>query len=150
MPLRGYATLASLYAGGVSLFALGVRASGRPLPTRIPPWDLLLLGAATYKASRMVAKDKITSFLRAPFTRRQETVSASEVTDEARGHGLRLATGELLTCPFCLASWVGGALVCGYAVAPRATRLVAGGLSVVTIADWLQYAWSATQQQVEG
>ncbi|WP_406460585.1 DUF1360 domain-containing protein [Streptomyces sp. NBC_01622] len=60
--------------------------------------------------------------------------------DEPRGHGLRLAAGELLACPFCMSAWVAGALFCGYAAAPRATRLAAGALSVVTIADWLQYA----------
>ncbi|KUL36941.1 hypothetical protein ADL22_23620 [Streptomyces sp. NRRL F-4489] len=150
MPLGGYATLAACYAGGLGLFAAGVRATRRPLPDRLPPWELLLLGTAAYKASRTLAKDRITSFLRAPFTRRKEAISASEVMDEPRGHGLRLAAGELLACPFCLAPWVGGALFCGYAVAPRATRLVAGGLTAVTLADWLQYAWSLTQQQAEG
>ncbi|RSO08873.1 hypothetical protein DMH18_18830 [Streptomyces sp. WAC 06783] len=150
IPLRGYAVLAGGYAGATALFALAFRKSGRTLPSRVPPWDLLLLGAATYKASRLLAKDKITALVRAPFTRRKETISASEVMDEPRGHGLQLAVGELLACPFCLATWVGTSLVCGYAVAPRATRLVATGLSAVTISDWLQYAWSVTQERAEG
>ncbi|MDQ0793088.1 DUF1360 domain-containing protein [Streptomyces sp. B1I3] len=150
IPLRGYATLAGVYAGSVALFTLAARASGRSLPARIPLQDLLLLGAATYKASRLVTKAKITSFVRAPFTRREGAISASEVMDEPRGHGLRLATGELLACPFCLSTWVAGSLVCGYVVAPRATRLVAGGLSAVMISDWLQYAWSFTQERAEG
>ncbi|MFI0263068.1 DUF1360 domain-containing protein [Streptomyces sp. NPDC017056] len=150
VPMRGYAVLAGTYAGATTLFALRVRRSGRTLPSGVPPWDLLLLGAATYKASRLLAKDKITSLVRAPFTRRAGTVSASEVMDEPRGHGVRRATGELLACPFCLAAWVGTALVCGYAVAPRATRLVAGGLGAVAISDWLQYAWSFTQERAEG
>ncbi|MCK7624382.1 DUF1360 domain-containing protein [Streptomyces sp. RS10V-4] len=149
IPLRGYATLAACYVASLGLFAAGVRAARRPLPDRLPPWELFLLGTAAYKASRTVAKDKITSFLRAPFTRRKEAISASEVMDEPRGHGLRLAAGELLACPFCLAPWVGGVLFCGSVVAPRATRLVAGGLTAVTFADWLQYAWSLTQQQAE-
>ncbi|MFH8410243.1 DUF1360 domain-containing protein [Streptomyces sp. NPDC018019] len=150
IPLRGYAVLAGSYAGATALFALGFRKSGRTLPSRIPPWDLLLLGTATYKASRLLAKDKITSLVRAPFTRRKEAISASEVMDEPRGHGLRLAVGELLACPFCLAAWISTSLVCGYTVAPRATRLVAGGLSAVTISDWMQYAWSITQERAEG
>ncbi|MFH8350349.1 DUF1360 domain-containing protein [Streptomyces sp. NPDC018045] len=150
VPLRGYAVLAGAYTTATVVFALGLRKSGRTLPSRVPPWDVLLLGAATYKASRLLAKDKITGLVRAPFTRRKEAISASEVMDEPRGHGLRLATGELLACPFCLAAWAGTALVCGYAVAPRATRLVACGLSAVTISDWLQYAWSITQERAEG
>ncbi|MFD8546660.1 DUF1360 domain-containing protein [Streptomyces sp. NPDC059649] len=150
VPLAGYAVLAGLYAAGVGAFALGVRASGRSLPARVPPGDLLLFGAATYKVSRLLAKDRITSFVRAPFTRRKESNSAGEVTDVPRGHGLRRATGELVACPFCLGTWVGTALVCGYVLAPAATRLVAGGLGAVTLSDWLQYAWSFTQEQVEG
>ncbi|MEU7190717.1 DUF1360 domain-containing protein [Streptomyces sp. NPDC045369] len=150
VPLRGYAVLSGAYVTATALFALGFRRSGGTLPARVPPWDVLLLGAATYKASRLLAKDKITSLVRAPFTRRTGTISASEVMDEPRGHGLRLATGELLACPFCLAAWVGTSLACGYAVAPRATRLAACGLSAVTISDWLQYAWSITQERAEG
>ncbi|MEV5599182.1 DUF1360 domain-containing protein [Streptomyces sp. NPDC052496] len=150
VPMRGYAVLAGTYTAATALFALGYRKSGRTLPSRVPPWDVLLLGAATYKASRLLAKDKITSLVRAPFTRRKEAVSASEVMDEPRGHGLRLAAGELVACPFCLAAWIGTSLVCGYAVAPRATRLVACGLSAVALSDWLQYAWSVTQERAEG
>ncbi|MEU1127633.1 DUF1360 domain-containing protein [Streptomyces sp. NPDC005899] len=150
IPLRGYATLAGIHAGGVTLFGLAARASGLRLPDRIPPGDLLLLGAATYKASRLVTKGKITSFLRAPFTRREGVISGSEVMDEPRGHGLRLATGELLACPFCLSAWAAATLVCGYVAAPRATRLVAGGLGAIMISDWLQYAWSLTQEHAEG
>ncbi|MFK8844010.1 DUF1360 domain-containing protein [Streptomyces sp. Ac-502] len=150
VPLRGYAVLTGTYVTATALFALGFRRSGRKLPARVPPFDVLLLGAATYKASRLLAKDKITSLVRAPFTRRTGTASASEVMEEPRGHGLRLATGELLACPFCLAAWVGTSLVCGYAVAPRATRLAACGLGAITLSDWLQYAWSITQERAEG
>ncbi|SHM79993.1 DUF1360 domain-containing protein [Actinacidiphila paucisporea] len=150
LPLGGYATLAAVYAAGVGGFAVLARASGRRLPSALPPGDLLLLATATHKGARLLTKDKITSFVRAPFTRRKEATSASEVMDEPRGHGLRLATGELLACPFCMSAWVGGALFCGYVAAPRATRLVAAALSAVTVADWLQYAWSLTQQQAEG
>ncbi len=149
VPLRGYAVLAGLYGAGLGLFVLYTRAQGRRLPDKLPPWDVLLLGAATYKAARLISKDKITSVVRAPFTRRKEATSASEVADEPRGHGLRLAVGELLACPFCLSAWVAGGLTCGYLTAPRITRTIAGGLTAMTIADWLQYAWSATQQQAE-
>jgi hypothetical protein len=45
---------------------------------------------------------------------------------------------------------VAGALVGGYACAPRAARLVCAGLGAVTVADWLQYAWSWTEQNAEG
>ncbi|WP_423509521.1 DUF1360 domain-containing protein [Streptomyces xinghaiensis] len=70
--------------------------------------------------------------------------------DEPQGHGPRRAVGDLLACPFCLSVWISGALVCSYAVAPRPTRLAASGLTAVAVSDWLQYAWTFTQDRVEG
>jgi hypothetical protein len=151
VPLRGYAVLASAYGAATALATLALRRSGRPLPAGVPPWDLLVIGTATYKVSRLVTKGKITSFLRAPFTRRQEAGGGSEVMDEPRREGaVGQAVGELLSCPFCASTWAATGLMCGYAAAPRAARLAAAGLSAVVISDWLQYAWSYTQQQVEG
>jgi hypothetical protein len=150
VPLRGYAGLAAVYAGGLGAFALWCRRTGRRLPDGLPLRDLALIAVATHKASRLLAKDKITSFVRAPFTRRERAETASEVTDVPHGRGVRLAVGELLACPFCLAAWVAGGLVCGTVAAPRVTRLATGGLAAVAASDWLQYAWSATQQSAEG
>ncbi|GGY99875.1 DUF1360 domain-containing protein [Streptomyces poonensis] len=146
VPLKGYAVLAATFATGVTLFAVTARRRGVRLPERVPPWDLALLGTATFKASRLLTKDKITSFLRAPFTRRETDGTAGEVQDQPRGVGLRRAVGDLVACPFCTSAWVAGTLVGGYAVAPRAARLVCAGLSAVTMADFLQYAWTWTEQ----
>lgn len=150
VPLGGYALLAGTFATSVTLFALAARRRGVRLPERVPPWDLALLGTATFKASRLLSKDKITSFVRAPFTRRQSDDSAGQVTDRpGRGGTVRRAVGDLVTCPFCTSAWVAGALVGGYAVAPRAARLVCAGLGAVTMADFLQYAWTWTEQNAE-
>ncbi|GAA3292834.1 DUF1360 domain-containing protein [Streptomyces cinereospinus] len=150
MPLKGYAALAGTFTAGVALFAVTARRRGVPLPDRVPPWDLVLLGAATFKASRLLTKDRITSFLRAPFTRREEDAHAGEVMDAPRGSGVRRAVGDLVVCPFCTSAWVAAALVGSYVGAPRATRLLCAGLGAVTLSDWLQYAWSATDQRVAG
>ncbi len=131
-----------------------LRPGGPPpgvrLPDRVPPWDVVLLGTATFKASRLLTKDKVTSFLRAPFTRRERDGEAAEVMDAPRGTGLRRAVGDLVSCPFCTSAWVSGGLVASYACAPRAARLVCAGLSAVAVSDWLQYAWSMTEQKAEG
>ncbi|MEV6115329.1 DUF1360 domain-containing protein [Streptomyces sp. NPDC052109] len=145
VPLAGYAVLASVFGAGVGTFAVLARRRGVQLPQAVPPWDVVLMGAASYKASRLLARDKITSFLRAPFTRRADEGEASEVIDEPRGDGIRRAVGDLLSCPFCTSAWAAGTLVCAYAAAPRLTRLVSGGLGALTVADWLQYAWTWTQ-----
>ncbi|WP_037676676.1 DUF1360 domain-containing protein [Streptomyces griseus] len=149
VPLKGYAGLAATFTAGVAGYALVARRRGVRLPERVPPWDLALLGTATFKASRLLSKDKITSFLRAPFTERDSEGPANEVMDESRGGEARRAVGDLVSCPFCTSAWVAGALVCGYASAPRATRLLCVGLGAVTVADWLQYAWSWTEQSAE-
>ncbi|CAL9357278.1 hypothetical protein SUDANB58_00583 [Streptomyces sp. enrichment culture] len=149
-PLWGYAALTTTFATGVGLFAVLARRRGVRLPEGVPPWDMALLGAATFKASRLLSKDKVTSFIRAPFTRRERDSEANEVMDVSRGSGLRRAVGDLVSCPFCTSAWVAGGLVGTYATAPRAARLVCAGLTAVTVADWLQYAWSLTEQKAEG
>ncbi|WP_458248086.1 DUF1360 domain-containing protein [Streptomyces sp. MAI_2237] len=148
-PLAGYATLAAAFTAGVTAFAAFVRRRGIRPPREVPPWDVALMGAATYKASRLLTKDEITSFVRAPFARRSGEGEGPEVMDEPRGHGVHRAVGDLVTCPFCTSVWAAGVLVCGYTVVPRATRLVCAGLGAVTMADWLQYAWTWTQQAAE-
>lgn len=149
-PLAGYAALVATFTAGVAVFTATARRQGVRLPERVPPWDVALLGVATFKASRLLSKDKVTSFLRAPFTRRTEEIPAGEVMDEPRGSGVQRAVGDLVSCPFCASVWVAAALVGGYACEPRAARLVSAGLTAVTVADWLQYAWSFTEQRAGG
>jgi hypothetical protein len=55
------------------------------------------------------------------------------------------AVGELLTCPFCLAQWVGTGFVFSYVAAPRATRLAALTMTMVAGADVLQFGYDAIQ-----
>ncbi|MFC9282451.1 DUF1360 domain-containing protein [Streptomyces collinus] len=146
VPLAGYAALASVLATGVGAYTLAARSRGVRLPERLPPWDVVLLGVATYKTSRLLTRDKVTGFVRAPFTRRTGRGEANEVLDEPRGTGVRRAVGDLLSCPFCASAWAATALVCSYTSSPRLTRMVCGGFGAVTVADWLQYAWTWTQQ----
>jgi hypothetical protein len=143
-PLLGYAVLSG---GFGAAFAAALVASRGALPERIGAGDLMLAGVATHKVSRLLAKDKVTSFLRAPFTRYQEPSGHGELEEAARGRGLRLATGELLICPYCLAQWVAGAFTIGYVRAPRLTRLLAGMWTIHTIADALQLAYKAAEDR---
>lgn len=148
-PLGGYAALATTFAATAGTFAVTAWRRGVRLPDTVPAWDVALLGTATFKASRLLTKDRVTSFLRAPFTSREGEGNANEVMDAGRGTGLRRAVGDLISCPFCTSAWVAGGLVGTYAVAPRAARLLSAGLSAVVVSDWLQYAWSLTAQKAE-
>src|SRR5699024_5406317 len=102
---------------------------------------------ATHRLARTIAKDPVTSPLRAPFTRFGGASAAAELTEEVRGHGARHSIGELIACPMCLAQWVATALGAGLVCAPRRTRLVMAVLSAVAGADFLQYVYAYLQQR---
>jgi hypothetical protein len=106
---------------------------------------LVTIGLATHKLSRLIAKDRVTSFLRAPFVRYVEPAGHGEVEEEPRGEGLRLAIGELLVCPYCLGQWLAGGFAVGLVGAPDLTRLIAFVYSTETVADFLQLAYRAAE-----
>jgi hypothetical protein len=148
-PLAAYALLIGAYNLGLASVLGASQRAGRPLPERVSLADLLLLGVATHRLSRLLAKDSVTSVLRAPFTEFQGMTGASEVNEKPRGTGLQRALGELLTCPFCMGQWVGMGFACGLLLAPRATRFVASAFATVTISDFLQFAYDAIKQEEE-
>jgi len=104
------------------------------------------LAVATHKLSRQIAKDPVTSPIRAPFTRYAGTSAEAELDEEVRGAGLRKALGELVSCPFCLGQWVATIGVFGLIVVPRSTRAAASVFAVLTGSDMLQYAYARLQQ----
>lgn len=144
-PLAGYATLIGIFASMVGALSWGARRTGRRLPGRVPAGDLALLATATHKASRLIAKDRVTSVLRAPFTSLEGEGGPGEVEEQARGSGLRLAIGELLVCPYCLGPWVATGLAAGLVLAPGPTRWIASVLSAVFVADVLQIAYKGLE-----
>jgi hypothetical protein len=148
-PLAGYVALMSAYLTAVGATAIGARAAGKQPPAGISPWDLAQLSLATHRISRTITKDPVTSPLRAPFARYEDTTGPAELAEEVRGEGLRHSAGELLTCPFCIAQWVATGLTAGLVLAPRATRLVTATFSAVAAADFLQYFYSTAQQAAE-
>jgi hypothetical protein len=145
-PLAGDLGAMGVYLGLVSAAAAAVRASGRRLPERIPFGDAVLLTVGTFRLARRLAKDPVTAPIRAPFTRFEGASGHAEVAEEVREHGgAKHAVGELLTCPFCLAQWVGTGFVFGYITAPKATRLAALTMTMVAGSDVLQFAYNAVQ-----
>ncbi len=147
-PLGSYAILAGAYGGGLVGSLLALRARRHELPERLTLGDLLLVGVATHKLSRLIAKDKVTSFIRAPFTQFQGPSGQGEVDERPRGQGVRLAVGELLVCPYCLAEWVATALTLGLVGAPRLTRTLSAVFVAHTVSDFLQVAYRAAEDRV--
>ena len=145
-PLKGYLAAAATYVG-LTATAAGIgRLRGARIPERIDVRDVVLIGLATHKLSRMIAKDPILSPLRAPFTTFEGTSGEAELSERVRGTGAQHAFGELVTCPFCLAQWVATALAAGLVLAPRWTRLAASILAAKAIADLSQFGYDATQK----
>jgi hypothetical protein len=147
-PLRGYAALAFVFNGAVAAYAVSYARSGRKLPNRIPLSDLFLLAAGTYKLSRLLSKDKVTSFLRAPFTRYQgEEDRPTEISEQPRGSGLQRSIGQLLVCPYCLAQWVAAGFLATYLRQPRIARATAALFTIVAASDLLQQGWVAVDKR---
>ena len=144
-PLLAYAALTIAFNGGFAAAIAGAKRSGRELPERIGAGDVVLIGAASHKLSRLITKEKSTSFLRAPFTEYEGSGGPAELKERPRGRGAQRAMGELLGCPFCLGLWTAGALHVGLLWAPRVTRLVASTFTALTLSDFLQIAYKAAE-----
>jgi hypothetical protein len=149
LPLGAYAQIVGFYHLAFAIFLVAARGAGRPLPQRIALPDLLLLSLATFKLSRLVTKDLVTSFLRAPFVTYQGPAGQGEVEEKPRGEGMQRALGELLTCPFCLGTWIAAFLAYGLVLSPPLTRLIAGIAATHALADFLQVGFVAVSRSVE-
>ena len=143
----GYAVLLVAYSGLAGMLTLLVRRRTRGRVPSVKPTDVMLLGLATFKLSRVVAKDKVMTPVREPFVEETEPGEGSEVNSKpARRGGLRSAVGELITCPFCISVWIATLLVALFSLAPRAVRLAASGLGAMVLADSGQYVYSRLRE----
>ena len=136
--------MATFTAASVA-FTAWFHASKHRLPDRIESRDVALLSVATYKISRVIAKDRVTSALRAPFTTFQDDAGPGEVDEAARGSGPRRAIGELLICPYCLGVWVAFGLSAGLLTLPRTTRTIASAFTAVSGADLLHIGYKKAE-----
>jgi len=146
-PFGPYLAFMSIFGSLVSLALLIAKRQGRELPERVGAGELLLVGTASHKLSRLVAKDKVTSPLRAPFTELEGKGGPAELEERSRGSGVRKAIGELLICPYCLGLWIVAAFSVGLVFAPRVTRFVASLFSALTISDFFQIAYKAAEEK---
>jgi hypothetical protein len=141
--LRGYSGAMAVFAAYCAALIATAQAKDRPLPQRIEPLDLVVGAAATYRFSKLVSKNVVTSPIRAPFTEYVGSGGPAESLEDARGTGVRRAIGELISCPFCVSVWAAATYTAGLVLCPRATRLGAAGLTVLTGADLLQLSSAA-------
>jgi hypothetical protein len=143
-PLGTYAALTTAYA--TLAVGLGLAARRRHLAPEMTLAETVLATVATANFARTTAKDPVTSFLRAPFTRFKGQAGEAELAEEVRGTGPRHGIGELLTCPFCLGPWFAGAFVAGFTFAPGAARAAALIGTMSAGADVFQYGFAGLQE----
>jgi hypothetical protein len=118
-PATAYATILSAFAAGHLLASL----LGRLPPLR---WlDVALLALATFRIGRVVATDEVTYPLRAPFVDaklKRPRGESPRIEETPTGSGLRVAMGQLLTCPTCAAFWGAAIQVWGLMLVPGLAR----------------------------
>ena len=127
------------FAGGLGAAGAIARLLNRE-PREHTVLDFAVLAAAAFKASRTIASDEVTSFIRAPFVEG----AAHEGDEEPVGTGdLQQAIGELVTCSRCIGTWVAAGLSATQMIAPRFGRILTWSLAVAGANDFLQAGFTA-------
>lgn len=144
-PYGSYAAITGVFAGGLALAGGLARALGRN-PACQTTLDLVVLSAATFKAARTIARDEVTSFLRAPFVK-GEAHSGDE--EEPVEGGTAQAIGELVTCSRCAGAWAAAGLASTQIIAPRFGRLLTWSFAAAGINDFLQAAFAALSEKAD-
>ena len=148
-PLGSYALLASVWSSLLAGFLVLSKALNKPLP-KLGAGEIVLLAGATFHGSRLISKDSITSFLRAPFTRYKEPGAPGESNEEPRKQtAAQHAIGELLVCPFCIATWLASFLVYGMGLSPAFTRMISSLLCIIGLADFMQLGYGTATKKAQ-
>jgi len=143
-PYRAYATIVGTFLTALGAVS-GIAAARHRPQVELAPTDLALLGLATFKASRTVARDKVTSFVREPFVEGD----AYDGEDERPTHEteLKQALGELVTCTRCVGTWIAAGLASAQVLAPRTGRLLTTVLAAGAVNDFLLAGFSALTEK---
>ena len=126
----GYAKLNAVY--GALLVTVLVASRERAGSEPIRALELLPLGGATFALSKVIAKEKVGTWVREPF------VEEHSVGRPPRGEGLQKAVGELLTCSRCVGAWSALGLVSLRLASPAAGRTVTSVLVASAANDFMQ------------
>ena len=123
-----YAALSAGYGALLGAVVLGARE--RPDP--VVRHEIPALGLATFALAKMIAKEKVETWVREPFV--EETPQGRR----PKGTRLRYAIGELLTCTRCVGAWSSLGLVALRVTRPREAKVVTAVLATSALNDFLQ------------
>jgi hypothetical protein len=142
-PYGAYAAIVGVFTGGLAV-AGGLARALRRDPAEHSWLDFAALSLATFKVSRTIANDEVTSFIREPFV--QEHAHEGDEHPVQTGD-LDQAIGELVTCSRCVGTWAAGALAATQVLSPRFGRLLIWSLAAAGMNDWLQAGFAALRKK---
>jgi hypothetical protein len=125
-----YAAINAVYGALMTTLVLTTRDRAREDP--ISGLELLPIAAATFALSKVIAREKIGSWMREPF------VEDRAGERRPRGRRLQRAVGELVTCTRCVGAWSALGIVGLRLASPDSGRIVTNVLAVSAANDWLQ------------
>jgi len=129
-----YAALEAVFVGGLAGVIVLARRQEQDGGEAIARRDLPVLAMATFAMADVLAKEKVSTWLREPFVREE----ADHKPAAAEGTGIRHAIGELLTCTRCVGTWSALGLVGLWTASPTAGRTTANVLALAGVNDLLQ------------
>ena len=144
-PLGTYAALTGTFIAGFGT-VLAVAEARKRLDREVGLTDIALIGIASHKLSRLVSKDEVAAFVRAPFVE-VRVEDEGRVEETPTGRGPRRALGRLLTCPSCVGQWAAAGFVAGHVWAPRTTRVVAAVFVADAVSDFLHVAYRSLKDR---
>lgn len=134
---RDYAILEAVFATGLLFVVRLARRRERDGREPVRARELPVLAIATFALADVVAKEKVSTWIREPFV--QEGADHKPVA--AEGSGLQHAIGELLTCTRCMGTWGALGLIGLRVGSPSTSRVVTGVLALTGVNDVLQSAF---------
>src|SRR5919204_2417820 len=138
-PYGSYAVIVGTFIAGLVAAGAASRRLGRD-PQCQTSLDFVVLGAASFKAARTLARDEVTSFVRDPFVKGHAHEGGEEPVESG---DMRQAIGELVTCSRCIGTWVAAGLAGTQILAPRFGRILSWSLAAAGANDYLQAAFAA-------
>jgi Protein of unknown function (DUF1360) len=133
-----YGAINAVYAAMLAGLVMATReraAQGDPIARDEYP----VLAAATFALSKVVAKEKIGTWVREPFVEE----GPDRKPRGPRGRRFRRAMGELVTCSRCVGAWSALGLVGLRVASPSAGRIVNAVLATSAANDFLHagFTW---------
>jgi hypothetical protein len=125
-----YAAINAVYGALLTTLLVTTRERAREDP--ISGRELVPIAAATFALSKVIAREKIGTWVREPFV--EDPVNARK----PRGRRLRRAIGELVTCTRCVGAWSALGVVGLRLASPESGRVVTNVLAASAANDWLQ------------